>query len=41
MMNVQHNQDKRRDPDGQAEYVDEGCDFVAPEDSEGDDEEAV
>lgn len=41
MLNVQHNQDKSCDPDGQAEYVDKRCDLVSPEDAKSDDKEAV
>lgn len=37
-MNIQHDQNKGRHADGQAEYVDKGSDFISPKDSEGDDQ---
>lgn len=41
MMHVQYDQDKGGHADGQAEDVDEGGDFVPPEDAKGDDEKTA
>ncbi|MCK5700689.1 MAG: hypothetical protein KAI29_06035 [Cyclobacteriaceae bacterium] len=41
MMHIQHDQDEGGNSNGQAENIYKGSDFVAPEDSECDDEEAA
>jgi hypothetical protein len=40
-MDIQHDQDKSSHADGQAENVDKGSDFIAPEDAEGYDQKTA
>jgi hypothetical protein len=41
MVNIEHDKDKGSHADGQAEDIDEGSDFIAPEYAEGDDQKTA